>query len=144
MTMRAPPLPRTARQRRAAGFILLEILLAVGIFALGVIALGRCVSACMDAQRLRTEDGRARQLLENRQAEIAASPALPDANRKRTFSEGTFAHMTLVETRRPLDLRNERDASLSGLYEITLRAEWTSGNAPQSRTASFYLLRQGV
>lgn len=142
--MKMPHPPPATRRHGAAGVILLEILLAVGIFALGVISLGRCVAACMDAQRLRAEDGRARQLLENREAEIAASPALPDVNRKRTFSEGSFARMTIVETRRPLDLRNERDASLSGLYEITLRAEWTSGTAPQSRTLSFYLLRQGV
>lgn len=137
---------RRRHRRRAgtAGIILLEILLAVSIFALGVLALGRCVHACLDAQRLRAEDARARQLLENRQAELAASPALPDPQRKRTLSTGVFSGMTLVETRRALDLRGEQDTTLNGLYEITLRAEWpTSGGGTGNRTCSFYLLRVG-
>src|SRR5258707_1385616 len=51
------------------GFVLLEALVAVAIFAIGVIALGRCVSNCLAAERLRFEDARSRQVLENRLAE---------------------------------------------------------------------------
>ena len=37
---------RRARWKKAGGFMLLEALLAVTIFALGVLVLGRCVSGC--------------------------------------------------------------------------------------------------
>ena len=59
-----------ARRGKARGFMLLEALLAVTIFALGVLTLGRCVSACLSAERLKAEDALARRALENRWAEI--------------------------------------------------------------------------
>ena len=37
---------RRTRWKRAGGFMLLEALLAVTIFAIGVLTLGRCVSGC--------------------------------------------------------------------------------------------------
>lgn len=136
---------RTSRATRAAGIILLEILLAIAIFAMGVLALGRCVQACLDASRLRAEDSRARQLLENRFTEISASPALPERERRRELETGPFAGLTLVESRRALDLKNEKNLPLPGLYEITLRAEWPTGRTTTgSRTTSFYLLRAGT
>ena len=136
---------RSHRRRPRSGVILLEILLAIAIFAVGVLALGRCVQACLDTGRLRAEDARARQLLENRLTEISASPALPERERRRELTTGPFAGLTLVETRRPVDLKNERNLPLSGLYEITLRAEWpTGGTTTGSRTTSFYLLRAGT
>jgi Tfp pilus assembly protein PilV len=60
-----------ARLRRdARGFLLMETILAVAIFALGVLALGRCVENAMFATRLKDEDARIRRLLQNRMAEI--------------------------------------------------------------------------
>lgn len=136
---------RTRRLSRNAGIILLEILLAVAIFATGVLALARCVQAALEAGRIRAEDARARQLLENRMTELSASPALPDRERRRELSTGPFTGLTLVESRRPLDLKNEKNLPLPGLYEITLRVEWPiSGTATGNRTATFYLLRAGT
>jgi hypothetical protein len=43
--------------------MLLEALLAVTIFALGVLVLGRCVSGCLSAVRLKEEDALARRAL---------------------------------------------------------------------------------
>ena len=137
--MKTPPRPARACAARS-GVILLEILLAVAIFAVGVMALGRCVQGCLDAGRFRAEDARARQLLENRMTEISASPALPDRERRREITDGPFAGLSLVESRRTLELLNEKNVPLPGLYEVTLRAEWPAG----SRTASFYLLRAGT
>ena len=41
---------RRTRWKRAGGFMLLEALLAVTIFAIGVLTLGRCVSGCLSAE----------------------------------------------------------------------------------------------
>ena len=136
---------RSHRRLPRSGVILLEILLAIAIFAVGVLALGRCVQACLDTGRLRAEDARAQQLLENRLTEITASPALPERERRRELTAGPFAGLTLVETRRPVDLKNEKNLPLTGLYEVTLRAEWPTGRTTTgSRTTSFYLLRAGT
>lgn len=134
------PSPNVRRHRRG-GFLLLEIILAVAIFTVGVLSLGRCLNNCLVAQQIRGQEERARAALENRMAEIQASPTLPDELR-RTKLGGMYTGVTLVERRRALDVKNENDAILTDLHEITLTAEW---NAPDgrllSRSLTFDLLR---
>src|SRR5205823_8553433 len=64
-----------ARQRptrHSAAFVLLEVMLGVLIFSIGVLALGQCVNNCIAAESARNDDQRARLALENRMAEIEA------------------------------------------------------------------------
>ena len=136
-----PPSCPCHRRRRQRGFLLLEIILATMIFALGVLALGRCLSVCLTAQGIRAQEERARMVLENRMAELQASPTLPDEMR-RTQLKGGDAGMTLTERRRTLDLKNENNLPLDNLHEITLSAEWTGpGGSKQNRQVVFDLLR---
>ena len=60
---------RTVRRAKVRGVMLLEALLAVTIFAIGVITLGRCMSNCIAAQRMQEEDGLARRLVRAREGE---------------------------------------------------------------------------
>lgn len=131
-----------AGQRRSqAGFLLLEIVLAVALFAVGVLSLGRCLDACLKAQGIRAQEERARLALENRMAEIQASPAVPDEMRT-TKLKGMFAGLTLIERRRPMDIKNEENVALQDLHEETLTAEWTSPDGQhQTRSIAFGLLR---
>ena len=130
-----------SRRRASAGFLLLEILLATFIFVVGILALGRCMSNCLDAQEFRGQEDRARLALENRMAEIQASPALPDDNH-RSVLKGMFAGMTLIERRRTLDVKNQDNVALPNLHEITITAEWTGpGGRRQDREVAFTLLR---
>lgn len=131
------PLPR----RRRDAFLLLEIILATLIFTVGVLALGRCLSTCLTVQDIRAQEERARMALENRMAEIQASPTLPDETRRMQL-KGMFAGITLVEHRRTLDLKNENNIGLNDLHEITISADWTSpGGQRQDRQVVFDLLR---
>lgn len=132
---------RTFRpQRRRHGFMLLEIMLAVAIFAMGVVTLGAALTQCLIAQRLRGESERARLALQNRMAEIQANPAMPDNSARREL-KGAFAGMTMVETRKVLEFKNEEGVIMSGLNQVTLTAEWNSEGDRRSRTSTFYLLR---
>ena len=138
MTMHKLPAPRRLRR---AGFLLLEVMLAVAIFTIGVIALGRCMSNLLDAQDIRNQEERARLALENRMVEIQASPVLPDEIHRAAL-KGMFAGMTMIERRRTLDVKNEDNVALPDLHEITLTVEWTSrGGRAQSRSVVFDLLR---
>ena len=132
--------PNVSR-RRQRGFLLLEIILAVAIFTIGVLSLGRCLNNCLTAQQIRGQEERARAALENRMAEIQASPALPDEFR-RTKLNGMYVGVTLIERRKTLDVKNEDNVILNDLHEITLTTEWA---APDGRTLSrslvFDLLR---
>ena len=135
------PMTHARRRRRRAAFLLLEIILAVAIFTLGVLSLGRCLNNCLVAQRIREQEERARAALANRMAEIQASPALPDEFRK-TELKGMYTGVTLIERRKTLEVKNEYDLNLSDLHEITLTAEWATPDGRHlSRSLAFDLLR---
>lgn len=133
--------PFVLRRRRRDGFLLLEIILATIIFTVGVLSLGQCLTACLTAQRIRAQTERARMALENRMAEIQASPALPDETR-RTKLKGMFEGMNLTEHRKVLGIKNENNVVLSDLHEIDLTVEWRDARGEKlSRSLAFDLLR---
>ncbi len=135
------PFPAPRRRRAPGGFLLLEVVLATMIFVVGVIALGRCMGNCLAAQNVRGQEDRARLALENRMAEIQASPALPDQEH-RSVLQGMFTGITVIERRKTLDVKNEENVPLANLHEITLIAQWPGPHGQtQARTISFTLLR---
>jgi Tfp pilus assembly protein PilV len=121
-------------------FVLLEVMLGVAIFAIGVIALARCVDNCLTAEIARADDQRARLALENRMAEIEAGGVTVE-DQKTEKLEGMFEGMTLTQSRTPLKEKNEKNEDLAGLYDVELEVDWTNGREPQSKTLSFYVLR---
>ena len=107
--------PSLTLQRRAGGFLHIEILLAVAIFVVGVIALGRCVANCTTAQSIRNQEERARLALQNAMLELQASPVLPEESHKEKL-KGMFDGMTLIERRRTLSVENEDHVLLPDLH----------------------------
>ncbi|HEX4084125.1 MAG TPA: hypothetical protein VHY22_04380 [Chthoniobacteraceae bacterium] len=128
------------RLRRAAAFVLFEVLIGVMIFALGVLALGRCVSNCVGAEGARQESEMARQALENRMAEVEAGEIPSDKDRTDDLGD-SFPGMTMKQSRHLVNVKNEKNQDILGLYEMDLEVDWTSENEPQSRAISFYVMR---
>jgi type II secretory pathway pseudopilin PulG len=123
-----------------SGFILIEVMLGVMIFAVGVLALGKCAGNCIDAERIRQETERARLALGNRMAEVEAGEIPTDKDLSDDLGD-SFPGMTLKQSRKPVPAKNEKGIALTGLYEVDLEVDWTSDNEPQSRELSFYVLR---
>ena len=123
------------------GFILLEVMLGVAIFAIGILALGRCVSNCVAAETARQEMDRARLALENRMAQIEAGQ-VPTTKDLSDPLDGAFTGMTLKQTRTRVAAKNEKGLPLANLYKVNLELDWMSGNEPESRTLFFYVMRQ--
>lgn len=126
--------------RETVAFVLLEVMLGVMIFSVGVLALGRCVNNCLAAEGARRDDQRARLALENRMAQIETGEVLTEKNLSDKL-EGMFTGMTLKQSRKPLHLKNEKDEDLPGLYEVSLEVDWQSGGEPQAKTLTLYVLR---
>lgn len=120
------------------GFVLLESILAVGIFAIGVIALGRCVENAMYATQLKDEDARIRRLLQNRMAEIEVG-AVPMTDKASEEMKGMFAGVTLKTTRVPEKRKNELDQEIIGIFRVNLSATWIADKQEQSRELTFYV-----
>ena len=122
--------------KKSAGFLLLESMLAVAIFGLGVIALARCVENCLRAERIRREEGLAQRLLANYLVQIETE-ALPLSDQMTEQLKGAWAGMTMNITRAQMKLQNEKEQELFGLYKVTLDVSWTTGRETIHRELSF-------
>lgn len=126
---------------KSKGFVLLEVILAVAMFAMGVIALGACISNGLNAEILCTEDNRARLALMNRMAEIEAG-AVRVENSKSEILGGVFKGMTLKQWRKPWKRTDENKQVIDGIDEVFLEVSWLSNGAPQSKQVSFYEMQK--
>jgi Tfp pilus assembly protein PilV len=122
------------------GFILLDTLLGVLIFGVGVLFLGRAVSNCIDAQSAMKSDQLARLALENRLAEIEAG-AVPLEDESVLEMKGNFDGIKIVQTRVPLEVSNENEEALPDLWEVHLTAKWEAWGEPQSKELTLYVYR---
>lgn len=123
---------------KARGFVLLEVMVAVLIFALGVLSLGKCVNNCLSAERYKEEDARAGRLLANRMAEIeGGSIALNDSSTEEL--KGMWEGMKLKTTRSVLKKKNENGQDITGVYAVRLELLWRNDNQDHSRELTFYV-----
>jgi Tfp pilus assembly protein PilV len=132
-----------SQKGRHSGFLLLECMLAVAIFAMGILALGRCVENCLKAERYRREESLAQRALANywRQIEAGAVPLTDKSEGEKL--KGAWEGMTMNMYREPLALKNEEEQELFGLYQVKLQLSWLSGNEPVIREMQFiYYPRQ--
>ena len=122
-------------RKKSAGFMLLEAMLAVAIFALAVIGLSRCVQNCMRSERIRREEGLAQRVLANYQTQIETE-ALPLADTMTEPLKGAWAGMTMNITRDQMKLLNEKEQELFGLYKVRLDVSWKAGSETVHRDLS--------
>ena len=120
------------------GFILLEAMIAVAVFSVGVLALGRCVQNCIAAEMIKEEDERSRRFLANRMAEIEQG-AVVVTDKSTDELKGEFEGMVLKTTRVPSKKKNEDKKELFGIFEITLELAWKKGGQERTRELNFYV-----
>lgn len=126
------------RRKYQRGFVLLEAMIAVAIFSIGVLALGRCVEQCVNAEMVKVEDERARRFLASRMAEIEQGSVVVQDKATEEL-KGEFEGMSLRTTRVPLKKKNEDKKELFGLFAITLELVWKNKGQEQSRELNFYV-----
>ena len=125
-------------RRDERGIWLLESMIAVAIFSLGMIALGQCLNNCLVAQRIKQDDQRARQVLQNRMVEIEAGSVVLE-NSKVEDLKGAYEGMKIKQTRVPLKRKNEKKQDIVGLYAVTLELRWEADGQELSRELTFYV-----
>jgi type II secretory pathway pseudopilin PulG len=129
---------RSRRGRLRRAFLLVEVMLAVAIFAIAVLALAKSVEAMINVQIMKDEDEKVRRFLEGKMMEIEAG-AIPMSDSTTEEIKGWLPDMRLKTTRTPLKRKNEKGVDLTGLYTITLDLSWTSNNEKLERSLSFYI-----
>jgi hypothetical protein len=129
---------RLIRHRFRRAFLLVEVMLAVAIFAVAVLALAKSVEVMLNAQILKDEDEKMRRFLDSKMMEIEAG-AVPLSDSTSEEIKGWLPEMRLKTTRTPLKRKNEKGVELTGLYMITLDLTWLSNNEKMERSLSFYI-----
>ena len=120
------------------GFVLLDCMLAVAIFALGILALGRCVENCLHAEKIRREEGLAQRALANYWIQVEQG-AIPITENVSYPLKGAWEGMTMNVSREPLVVKNEKDQELFGLYTVKLQLSWPNGPETINRELQFVI-----
>jgi Tfp pilus assembly protein PilV len=136
-TRRDIPAVTLAACRGRAGFLLLEAMLAVFIFSIAALGMGRCVQNCIRAESYRREEALAQRALANywAQVEMGAIPLTGDSVSEDL--KGAWEGMKMTINREAMTLQNEKEQDLFSLYKITLVLTWGRGNTPQVRQMDF-------
>ena len=116
---------------------MIEVMIAVAIFATAVLTLGRSVESLIGAQISMEDEERARQFLENRMAEIELG-AVQLSESSTEELKGAFAGMKLKTTRKQLKRKDEKGRDIPGLYQVNLDLFWELDRTEQARALSFY------
>jgi hypothetical protein len=123
---------------RKGGFLLLESMIAVFMFAVGLIALGHCVRNLMRAERFKREDAKARQVLANYFSLIENGGVSGAESFSEEVGDG-YEGMKIHYEKEQLKLQNEREEEVFGLFQIKLAVTWESDREELRRELSFIM-----
>lgn len=119
--------------RRAKGFLLLEVVLALGIFAIACTGLAVAFHRMADAATLAQSELRIIRILDSALAEQHSFPTLQEGTTTIPV-EGTGIELEVVVE--PIeDLENKEGELLQGMFHIKITANWFASGAWQDRSA---------
>jgi len=127
------------RHARSGGFLLIEVLVAVAIFAAAVLALGKCIENVIAAQVLKDEDEQVRRFLDSKISEIEAGAVPLSETATAEEIKEWLPGAKLTTKRTQLKRKNEKLQDLFGLYVVDVEVTWLSDGAKQSRAVAFYV-----
>ena len=116
-------------------FTLLEMLTAMFMFVVAVGGLAMAMDKIFSANVVMRRDGEVRQQIESLLDEAMITP-IPMLEEGREFGPDLMGAKYTVRAE-PAEVRNMDDEELSGLWWVTVRAEWTEGRQDQSWEEKF-------
>jgi type II secretory pathway pseudopilin PulG len=120
------------------GFILLEAMIAVTMFGLAVLALGRCIEAGIQAGVVQREDARAQRALVNWMRELEAG-SQPYSDGLNVELKREFTGMRLRQAVTPLELTDQNKRVVDGILEVNLEVSWMNpGGVRAVKQLKFY------
>ena len=126
---------KTQTRRSRGGHMLLEVMLAAGIFSMAgialVVALNDMAHTFSRARRVTA----VRIQLESRLADARVHPLVPLKDKSDPDSTGVVYEREIA----PLEITNDDKILLTNLYRITLKARWLEGAVEQEEEAEIYV-----
>lgn len=119
------------------GFVLLEAMLALGVFVFAVLSLARSVEAGLQAGVAQKADARASRALLNWMRELQAG-SIPYSSSPGVELKGEFAGMRMVQQVEPLQLVDQNKLEVGGMLDVTLTVSWLQGSGMARKQLKFY------
>jgi hypothetical protein len=129
------PLRKTGASSRGKGYILLEVILAVGIFTLAGMSLVLALNNVADVFVQARTTSEIRSNLETRLSQMRIAPVAPGREKSEPDSQGVVYEQEVAL----LELVNDDKVILSNLYRMTVTAYWREGKDEMSEKAEVYV-----
>ena len=117
------------------GFVLMEVILAIGIFAVAGIALAIALNELAKTYHQSRQVEAIRIELESRLAEARVGRIIEGSEKSEPDARGVVYEKTITR----LEISNDDKIVLMGLYEISITARWQEGKASQQEKAGIYV-----
>lgn len=124
-------------RRKGGGYILFELVLALGIFAIAVLGLAKALDQALETANLLKRDQIIRIGMHNFFEEIRRKPLRYMSTTKMDETYG----ITYTSSTEPVTLRTTNGGTLSDLYNLTIVATSTFNDVPQEDTLSVYVYK---
>ncbi len=128
---------KTSHHHRRSGYILFELVLALGIFAIAVLGLAKSLNQALETANLLKRDQIIRIGMRNFLEEIRRKP-LTDMS---TTSMDTTYGVTYTSSTEPVTLRTTSGSNLTDIYNLTIKATSSFNDMPEEATLSVYVYK---
>lgn len=122
---------------RRPGYILFELVLALGIFAVAVLGLAKSLNQALETANLLKRDQIIRIGMRNFLEEIRRKPI----SEMSTTTMDTTYGVTYTSSTEPVSLKTTSGSTLSDIYNLTIKASSTFNDVPQEDTLSVYVYK---
>jgi prepilin-type N-terminal cleavage/methylation domain-containing protein len=126
------------RQPSRAGFVLLEVLLALALFASVATAMTVALSQLAESTTSARREALLLRRLQSELAEVAHAPRLDLGHSESPRDAWGISVSSEIQ---PLELKSEEERSLSGLYQVRVRAAMTTGREDLVREMETWIIR---
>lgn len=125
------------RPVRRSGYILFELVLALGIFAIAVLGLAKSLNQALETANLLRRDQIIRIGMRNFLEEVRRKPLTEMS----TSSMDTTYGITYTSSTEPVSLKTTNGSILSDIYNLTIKATSSFNEVPQEDTLSVYVYK---
>ncbi len=134
--MRFTPRPSRGMRRAARGFLLLEVLLALGVFSIAATGFAIALHRTADLASAAQKELKINRLLESALVREMSQPVLEEGSKSEAVEEMENQGMEIETTIELLpEIENEDGQLLQEMYRIEVVARWFEGGVLQEQMA---------
>ena len=126
-----------AKRRTPTGYILLELVIALSIFAIAVLGLANSLSASLEVANILNRENAVQIGLRSFIEELKKKPL---ADMSTTITDATTG-VTYTSKMVPVSIRTSRGSNLQDLYDLQVTALYTFGGEERTETVSVYVYK---